>query len=106
MSFDLRALPAADLLALAREFKSRPFGLHSPMLQTLLDRLRLIHPGGGKLILVCRETCVEWVIGRITGPAQTVTLDQNQRFSSLEAAEWHVFRLRWLEFFGRDLELD
>jgi len=105
VKFDAKALSAAGLRGLAAEFKQTRFGLHSPLLKALLDRLRLIHPGGGKLVLICTRPCAEWALGRISSDPPQISIVSDVRFTSLEDAEWHVFQMRWRDFFGRDLDL-
>lgn len=106
MPFNPCSLADAEVIPLALEFKARPFGVHSPMLQALLDRLRVIHPDCDKLLLVCTRTCEQWALGRMSGTPLTVTLDSSPRFSSLEEAEWYVFRLRWKHLTQRDLPVE
>src|SRR6058998_3950711 len=55
-----------ERIDLAREFKARPFGVHSPELRAALNQLRAVHPGG-KLILVCTKAYREWTLGQLRG---------------------------------------
>lgn len=91
------------LPALAEEFRHRPFGTHSSELQQLLHRMRS-QPIAGKHFLFISETNSEWVLGRYSedNPPKPL-IDWSVRFSDLEAAEWHVFKLRWFEIFGEEL---
>jgi hypothetical protein len=54
-------------------------------------------------VLICTSPYCEWVLARHPGgrgkPFEI--LDQH-RFSSLDEAEWAVFRLRWKEHTGQD----
>lgn len=89
--------------AIAEEFRRTPFGRHSAELQLVLHEMRS-EPIAGKPFLFISETNQEWVLGRYTHdvpPAPVV--DWSTRFSDLESAEWHVFKLRWSAMFGEDL---
>lgn len=90
---------------LAREFRARPYGEHSPDLQYLLN---LMHkPRAGPFyMLVMTEPYRRWTLavkeaGTLEPPRLTNTV-----FESPEEAEWHVFRLRWEEMSGEALEID
>jgi len=90
---------------LAREFKAKPFGEHSPDLQYLLNLMRA--PGERPFyMLVATEPHRRWTLavktpGDLEPPRLTNTV-----FESLEAAEWAVFKLRWKALAGAELELD
>ncbi|MBV9522358.1 MAG: hypothetical protein JO010_06180 [Alphaproteobacteria bacterium] len=92
-------------LDLAREFKAKPFGEHSPDLQYLLNLMRS-RETAGRYVLVMTQPHAQWTLARLTqdnaGPPQLTNLT----FDSLEAAEWAVFRRRWEELAGRPLEID
>jgi branched-chain amino acid transport system permease protein len=93
----------SSLPALADEFKRQPFGRHSEDLQMLLHQMRS-EPIGGKPFLFMSEPQREWVLGRYTDdPPYRPILDWSVTFTDLEAAEWHVFRMRWRKLFGEDL---
>ena len=103
----LRGIPARidssrhDLVA---EFRSHPFGRHSADLQALLDYMR----GGpipGSYFLWMVEPHTKWVLARFTEsePLRAERLDEFV-FHDIIAAEWHVFRARWKEIFGVELE--
>ena len=51
-------------LDLAREFRARPFGVHSPDLQAVLNRMRG-GAGPGRYVLYMTRPHAEWVLGRI-----------------------------------------
>ena len=92
--------PPAELAA---EFKARPFGRHSEELQLLLHEMRS-QPMSGKHFLFMAESQRLWVLGRYSdGPPYEPILDWDTTFTDLEAAEWHVFRIRWQEKFGEEL---
>jgi hypothetical protein len=85
------------------EFRQNPIGRHSPNLQRVLNALR----GGplkGKYVLVCTRPHQEWVLGRHPGErGKPVELLREHSFASKEEAEWAVFRLRWKEHTGEEL---
>ncbi len=87
---------------LVEEFRRHPFGTHSPDLQVLLDYMR----GGpitGKYFLMLTGPHSEWTLARFsaTFPLTTETLSEHV-FTTIEDAEWFVFRSRWEEMFGTD----
>jgi hypothetical protein len=88
---------------LVAEFRQNPIGQHSPNLQRVLNTLR----GGpleGKYVLVCTRPFAEWTLARHPGErGQPVELLRGQTFTSLEEAEWAVFRLRWKAHTGEEL---
>jgi hypothetical protein len=90
---------------LAREFKARPFGEHSPDLQYLLNLMRS-RETSGRYVLVMTRAHAQWTLARLTrdnfGPPQLT----NMTFDSLEAAEWGVFKLRWEALGGSPLEIE
>ncbi len=93
----------APSLSLAAEFRRRPFGQHSEELQQLLHLMRS-QPIAGKHFLFISDTNREWVLGRYSDDFPPVpSVDWSTRFSDLESAEWHVFKLRWQALFGEAL---
>jgi hypothetical protein len=61
-------------------------------------------PLEGKYVLVCTKPFREWVLARHPGVrGQPVELLPEHTFTSKEEAEWVVFRLRWKEQTGEDL---
>jgi N,N-dimethylformamidase len=92
-------------LELAREFRARPFGEHSPDLQYLLNLMR--KPRGEPFhMLVMTEPYRRWTLALMDpadpGPPRLT----NTTFERIEDAEWHVFRLRWKQLSGHDLPLE
>jgi hypothetical protein len=91
-------------LAFAEEFRRRPIGHHSPGLQRVLSVFRGA-PVKDKYVLLCTKPHREWVLGQLSGvPGKPARLHRNKVFRSLEEAEWAVFRLRWKQHTGKDLE--
>ena len=96
--------PIADL-ALARAYRDRPEGPHSPDLLRLLNRLRW-EATDDRHVLVCLERHRRWVLGKLTGRrGAPVRLLEDQVFTSRREAEWAVFRKRWKKLTGHDLPI-
>lgn len=93
-------------LDLAREFKARPHGEHSPDLQYLLHLMRRPRADRPFHCLVIDQDDECWTLALIEpGAARPPTLT-NQVFTDLAAAEWHVFKLRWRELAGEELPIE
>jgi hypothetical protein len=92
-------------LELAREFKAKPFGQHSPDLQYLLHRMRSYDPAG-HWVLVMTRPHAQWTLARMRAGGREPPQLTNTTFTSLEEAEWHVFKLRWKDLTGQDLPID
>ena len=90
---------------LAREFRARPYGVHSPELQVLINRMRSL-PVDGKHVLITVRPGEEWMLGQLHGDPPQVRRLPEHRFDRLEAAEWFVFKLRWRALCGEELRLD
>jgi hypothetical protein len=91
-----------DALHLAQEFKAKPVGKHSAELQKLLNLFRG-EAQTDKYVLVCTEPHRRWVLGQLTGVRGEPVKLTNHVFHDCAAAEWHVFKLRWKKYTGRDL---
>lgn len=97
--------PIGDL-ALARAYRERPSGPHSPDLLRLLNRMRR-EPMDDKHVLVCLERHKRWVLGKLgVGRGAAVRVIEDQVFTSRQAAEWAVFRKRWKKLTGQELPID
>ena len=97
--------PERDL-PLAREFMAQPIGLHSPNLQRLLRSMRG-GPVAGKYALLKSKPGREWMLMQLSGErGKPPKLYEDVVFTDLDEAERHVFRLRWRQITGRDLELE
>ena len=89
---------------LAKEFKSKPIGHHSPGLQRVLNVFRG-EPMKDKYVLICTKPHKEWVLGQLTGErGKPVKVFKDKVFTSIEDAEWEVFRRRWKKHTGSDLD--
>ncbi len=85
------------------EFRQNVLGPHSPNLQRILNAMRG-GPMAGKHMLVCTKPFREWVLARHPGGRnKPIELLPEHTFTSIEDAEWFVFRLRWKEMTGEDL---
>jgi hypothetical protein len=90
---------------LAEEFKARPYGEHSPDLQYLLNLMR--RPGAEPFhVLVMTAAGERWTLALMPPGAKGPPQLTNTVFTSLEAAEWHVFKLRWQALSGQELPID
>jgi hypothetical protein len=93
-------------IALAREFRERPYGVHSPALQALLNEMRR-GPHKGRYALYSSKPGEEWMLIQLSGErGKPPTFHPDVVFTTYEAAEWHVFKLRWQQMTGRPLEID
>ena len=93
---------------LAREFRDRPFGEHSPDLQYLLNLMRSTAPGGWHVLVMTRPHA-QWTLARMVEQPDgrpALPLLTNTTFDSLEEAEWAVFKLRWEALAGAPLDLE
>jgi hypothetical protein len=88
---------------LIAEMRARPLGPHSPELRRLLNAWRSA-PAEGKPVLIVRQPNREWVLGELGARGMQVRIFENQVFTDLAAAEWHVFKLRWERHRGTRLE--
>jgi hypothetical protein len=92
-----------NALHLAREFKANPIGHHSAALEQLLSLLRS-GPVAGKYCLVCLTPHRSWCLARLSGiRGVPPALEADTTFSSVEAAEWEVFKRRWEAASGQPL---
>jgi hypothetical protein len=92
-------------LDLAREFKARPFGAHSPDLQYLLNIMRS-RETEGRYVLVMTRPHAQWTLALLTKNNFGPPVLTNVTFDSLEAAEWEVFRRRWEALAGTPLAIE
>ena len=91
---------------LARAFKRTPYGLHGPELQALLNAMRC-GPHRGRYAIYCNKPGAQWTLVQLSGErGKPVTFHDDVVFDTFEAAEWHVFKLRWKTMTGHDLEIE
>lgn len=90
---------------LAREFRANVRGPHSDELRRVLHRMRS-GPLHGKFVLICLEPRRKWLLAQLQGPGHPVRRHENRVFTSLDEAEWEIFKLRWKDLTGRDLDLE
>jgi hypothetical protein len=91
-----------EAVHLAQEFKAKPVGKHSAELQKVLHLFRG-EAQTDKYVLVCTEPHKRWTLAQLTGVRGEPVQMTNHVFDRLEDAEWHVFKLRWKKYTGRDL---
>jgi hypothetical protein len=90
---------------LVQEFRSQPYGRHSPALQHILNDLRL-NAKPPRYVIVCRQPGREWVLAKLADQrGAPIEILENQTFASRAEAEWVCFRLRWQALTGEDPEL-
>jgi hypothetical protein len=92
-------------LDLAREFRASPFGEHSPDLQYLLHLMRTPGPEPFHVLLI-DEAGARWTLAEMEPGSRKPPRRSNVVFTDLEAAEWHVFKLRWAKLAGEELPLE
>ena len=93
----------ADLKHVA-EFRRDPLGIPSPGLQRVMNALRG-GPRRGKYVLIVKEPFRRWGLGRLPAErGQPVEVIDGIEFTDLAEAEWAVFKLRWKQSTGQDLE--
>ncbi len=90
---------------LAAEFKAKPFGVHSADLHVVLNLMRR-PPLGGRHVLLVSKPHEAWVLAEMDGKPPRPRRLENCVFDSLEAAEWFVFKLRWRELTGAELDIE
>jgi hypothetical protein len=84
------------------EFKNNPIGHHSPGLQRVLNLFRG-EAMNGKYVLVCTKPHKEWMLGQLTGVRGERIRMTNQVFTSIDEAEWFVFKQRWAKYTNETL---
>ena len=88
----------------ALAFQRAPFGPHGPELQRIVNIMRGM-PVKGRYVLVCTKPHLEWVLGCLPGTKdKAIEILPKQVFTDLATAEWFVFKLRWRELTGEELE--
>ncbi len=94
--------PARDRIY-AEEFRKMPVGHHSPGLQRVLNLFRS-GPLAGHYVLISLIPYEKWQLARLSGVrGQAPVPVEGAVYDDLRAAEWDVFRRRWLDATGEDL---
>ena len=90
---------------LAAEYRANPRGRHSPDLQRVLNVMRGA-PSAGKHILIFDKKRNGYVIAQLGGErGAPVTRNDERVFEKASDAEWEVFKLRWRQHTGQDLNI-
>lgn len=89
-------------LDLAAEFKRKPYGRHSAELQRILNRMRS-EPFEGHHVLLRDGRHGPWRLARLGRRPQDLLVPTGHVFTSKAEAEWEVFKLRWKNLTGEDL---
>ena len=91
-------------LAHAREFLDAPIGYKSPGLQRLLNLMRGLGPEG-KYVLLCREPYRRWGLAQLPARRGAPVIEiAGVEYDDLIEAERDVFRRRWRDLTGHDLD--
>ncbi len=84
------------------DFRDRLLAKHGPELQRILNAMRDT-PLEGRYVLVCTKPFREWRLARHGGRRRPIEILDGHVFASREEAEWAVFRIRWREITGEEL---
>jgi hypothetical protein len=90
---------------LAREFRAKPFGTHSPELQTVLNIIR--RPENCQsLVAIVVKPHEQWLLARSRPGTTKPELVSNTIYNRLEDLEWAAFKMRWEAITGEKLDID
>ena len=90
---------------LAREFRANVRGPHGEELRRVLHRMRTTALRG-RYCAIVKEPFESWVIGRLRGVrGEPPEVFEDRVFTDLDEVEWEVFRLRWKQLTGEDLDV-
>ncbi len=93
-----------DDLQFAREFMEAPIGYHSPGLQRVLNLMRGPH-WAFKYVLVVKDRYSLWQLGKLPSRrGAKVELVEGLYYTDLIDAERDIFRRRWKDLTGHDLD--
>jgi hypothetical protein len=96
--------PAVDRQYI-EEMRRNPIGAHSPGLQRVLNTLRT-DKSGRQVILVVLKPFEKWVLGEMPPDRRDpITIEDGPIFTSREEAEWEIFRRRWFQHTGENINL-
>ncbi len=92
-------------LQFAREFLADPVGYHSPGLQRVLNRMRGAD-WAFKYVLVTQERHGRWLLGKMPrNRGSEIEIIEGVVYTDLLDAERDIFRRRWQDLTGNDLNL-
>lgn len=93
-----------DDIPFAREFLNSPIGYHSPGLQRVLNRMR----GADwtfKYVLIIKERYTSWQLGKLpVRRGAKIEPVEGVLYSDLLEAERDIFKRRWKDLTGQDLD--
>lgn len=90
-----------DLVA---EFRKTPVGHQSVELKKLMNVMRG-EGFPGKHVLICTKPYEEWRLGRLSGVrGKAIEVVEGVVYTSIEEAEWEVFKIRWKALTGEELD--
>jgi hypothetical protein len=91
-------------LPYAREFLHAPVGYHSPGLQRVLNHMRGAS-SAYKYVLVIEQRYSRWRLGKMPlRRGAAVELVEGVHYSDLLEAERDIFKRRWRDLTGEDLD--
>ena len=91
---------------LAREFMGNVRGPHGEELRRVLHRMRTT-PLRGRYCAIVREPYESWMIGRLSGVrGEPPEVLEDRVFTDLDEVEREVFRLRWQQLTGKELDVE
>jgi len=94
--------PIADL-QYAEEFRKNTIGVHSPSLQRILNIMRMARTPE-QYVLVARREFNDFVFGTMPpSRGDPVVIEEGPSFRTREEAEWELFRRRWRELTGEEI---
>ncbi len=91
--------------ALVAEFRAAPFGPHAPLMQKVLQHLR-IRGGAGQPSIVVTVPYREWAIGTFSPPRGTPVAVEDARYDDLGEAFAEVFERRLDTFLANQETVD
>ena len=88
---------------LVEEFRKTPVGHQSVELQKMMSVMRG-ERFPGKHVLICTKPHKEWRLARLSGVrGKPIEVVEGVVYTSIEEAEWEVFKIRWKALTGEEL---
>jgi len=88
-----------------KEFMAAPIGYHSPGLQRVLNRMRG-SDWAFKYVLIVKERYSSWQLGKMPSyRGSTIEPVEGVIYSDLLDAERDIFKRRWFDLTGQDLDV-